>query len=442
MMMFETQGRWLPVKASAWAATAISLSLLLCVPGCNSEPGGSLAVPDSRPNFVQAVGSGLTIPTGDGPEPMGRPVAGSLEIPTPAFSDSLDTRSLQLTRAALVLAGMKEEALRAGARLPESEIWQKHSRQLGRVWKRQDASQFSKIRRWADQELKPMASQVPLVYYPFSGPDFLYVSALFPRAQAYVLTGLEPVGDIIPTDELPDSELADLLPAIGPQLQDILGLTFFRTDDLKKAQENPCIVGILFVFLARTGHEILDAQHVYIDKQAALRPLDPEDQGKIDPRLVRGIRIVFRRKGESVLKVLLYFSADLSNAGLKEKPEYLELLRRWPRFFAFLKATSYLVQYQTFTALRRFLLDRSLAVLQDDSGIALKLYDPAQWSLAFYGHYVGPIDKWAEFFQDDLKDAYLTNPVKPLNFGIGYRFQPSQSCLMLAVRREKDGHAD
>ena len=442
-MMFETQGRWLPVKAAAWAATLFSLLLLLSLPSCKSEGNEYWAIADSGSNIVQAPSAScLAIHTVDGSESMESPAAGSLEIPTPASSDSEDTRSLQLTRAAFILAGMKEEALRAGARLPESEIWQNHSRQLARVWKKQDASQFSRIRKWADRELKPMASEAPLVYYPFSGPDFLYVSALFPRAQAYILTGLEPVGDVIPSDELSDSELADLLPAIGPQLQDILGLTFFRTDDLKKAQESPCIVGILFVFLARTGHEILDARAVYIDKQASLRPLDPEDQGKIDPRLVRGIRIVFRRKEESVSRVLLYFSADLSNVGLQKNPEYLEFLRRWPPPFSFLKATSFLVQYQTFTTLRRFLLDRSLAVLQDDSGMALKLYDPAQWTLTFYGHYVGPIDKWAEFFQDDLKEAYLTKPVKPLNFGIGYRFQPGQSCLMLAVRKEKDGHAD
>ena len=38
------------------------------------------------------------------------------------------------------------------------------------------------------------AAQTATVFYPFSGPDFINVFALYPRAKTYLLIALEPVG--------------------------------------------------------------------------------------------------------------------------------------------------------------------------------------------------------------------------------------------------------
>lgn len=402
-------------KPAFWplaVAALLLLSLPACQPNRQEQPAGQAS--------ARGAGTGAVPVT---------PGAGG-----PAATDSANARARELTRTALVLAGMKEEAYKAGARIPGSDLWWNYGRELDKSWKRLERGQLARLRKWADRELKPQWSQSQVIFYPFGGPDFLYASVFFPRADVYVLTGIETVGDIVPTDGLPDARVDALVTAAALQFQDIGGLTFFRTNDLKQGQDDLGTARLLLIFLARTGHEILDATPVILDKAGKPQDVALGPSGKSNaPPGVPGIRIVFRRKGEADLRNLFYFSQDLSNAGLTQNPGYLEFVRRWPRPITFLKATSYLLQYKTFSAIRRFILDRSVAVLQDDSGIAVKNYDPSRWDLTFYGHYVGPIDMFAEFFQDELKNAYLTPAVKPLDFGIGYRFKPNESCLMLAV---------
>jgi len=395
-----------------------ALILLSALPACKSDhherPAGQASKQNAQP--------------GPAPTPPG---AGG-----PAAAGVGNARALELTRTALVLAGMKEEAYKAGARIPGSDLWWNYGRELDRSWKRLERGQLAKLRKWADRELKPLWPQSQVIFYPFGGPDFLYASVFFPRADVYVLTGIEPVGDIVPTDGLPDARVDALVTAAALQFHDIGGLTFFRTNDLKQDQDNLGTACLLLIFLARTGHEILDATPVILDKAGKPQDVALGPSGKSNaPPGVPGIRILFRRKGDATPRTLFYFAQDLSNAGVAQRPGYLEFVRSWPRPFTFLKATSYLLQYKTFSAIRQFVLDRSVAVLQDDSGIAVKNYDPSRWDLTFYGHYVGPIDMFAEFFQDELKAAYLTPAVKPLDFGIGYRFKPNESCLVLAVEK-------
>ena len=411
-------------KPAFWPLAAAAL-LLLSLPACKSDQSEKLA------GQASARGAGAS------------PAPGTPGVVRPAAADSGAARARELTRTALVLAGMKVEAYKAGARIPGSDLWWNYGRELDRSWKRLERGQLAKLRRWADRELKPLWPQSQVIFYPFGGPDFLYASVFFPRADVYVLTGIEPVGDIVPTDGLPDARIDALVTAAALQFQDIGGLTFFRTNDLKQGQDDLGTARLLLIFLARTGHEILDATPVILDKAGKPQDVALGPSGTSDaPPGVPGIRIVFRRKGEPGQRTLFYFAQDLSNAGLARRPGYLEFVRTGPRPITFLKATSYLLQYKTFSAVRRFILDRSVAVLQDDSGIAVKNYDPSRWGLTFYGHYVGPIDMFAEFFQDELKDAYMTPAVKSLDFGIGYRFKPNESCLILAVEKSPGGSSE
>ena len=56
-----------------------------------------------------------------------------------------------------------------------------------------DKGQLSKIRAWSAANL---STPKPVMFYMFGGPDFLYADAFFPNATTYVLSGLEPVGQI------------------------------------------------------------------------------------------------------------------------------------------------------------------------------------------------------------------------------------------------------
>jgi hypothetical protein len=72
-------------------------------------------------------------------------------------------------------------------------------------------------------------------------------------------------------------------------------------------------------------------------------------------------------------------------------------------------------------------------MVQDDTGIPLAYYDPQKWDLQPFGHYVGPIAVFRGMYQP--KYAALFKNSQPIDFGIGYRWRPNQSNLLLAVKK-------
>ncbi len=79
---------------------------------------------------------------------------------------------------------------------------------------------------------------------------------------------------------------------------------------------------------------------------------------------------------------------------------------------------------------------KSSYLLQDDSGMPVKYFDRSQWNLKFYGSYTAPIDLFSGDYQPDLREIYQNDKnIKPLNFGIGYKFGVNESNLMLAASK-------
>jgi hypothetical protein len=92
-----------------------------------------------------------------------------------------------------------------------------------------------------------------------------------------------------------------------------------------------------------------------------------------------------------------------------------------------------------FSTIREFLLNHSKAIVQDDSGIPVAAFDQAKWALRFFGNYPGPIDLFKQYFQPNLLELYRQSNPAPLGFGIGYRWSPRQSTLIVATPRRSDG---
>jgi hypothetical protein len=150
------------------------------------------------------------------------------------------------------------------------------------------------------------------------------------------------------------------------------------------------------------------------------------------------VKISFLPEGEKEPKTLYYFSVDISDRALDKNPEFLEFVKRYPAPITYLKAASYLLHREkgeaqdTFTQMRKLILTRSSYVLQDDSGVPVRYFDPAKWNRQFYGNYIAPIDLFAVRYQPDLREIYQSkNNVKALGFGVGYKYG-QDSNLMLA----------
>src|SRR6202035_168465 len=98
------------------------------------------------------------------------------------------------------LAGLPPAPGSPLAALAKDPGWAQHARFFDSIFAREDASTLAKVRASAKQTL-PQHHDAML--YMFSGPDFLYATSFFPAASTYVLSGLEPVGDVPQLTSLP-----------------------------------------------------------------------------------------------------------------------------------------------------------------------------------------------------------------------------------------------
>ena len=91
------------------------------------------------------------------------------------------------------LAGLPPAADSPLAALTKDAGWQQHANAFNASFQRVDQEQIAKIRTWSAAHL---TESRPTMFYMFSGPDFLYANAFYPKAKTYVFAGLEPAGEV------------------------------------------------------------------------------------------------------------------------------------------------------------------------------------------------------------------------------------------------------
>ena len=339
-------------------------------------------------------------------------------------------KSNRLTDTAKILAGIKEGANGNFTDLENTNAWQSHHNTLASSWTKLETQQISKVREWTATELKDINASNSAIFYPFSGPDFLYSYSLFPQAKEMVLVGLEPVGSVPDLASLDSSQFNYKLQEVRNSLYAILQFSFFRTNDMKVDLQKQGVLPILYVFMARTNNRILDVNYVGLDEEAKIQPLS---EG-----LIPGVKIAFVPEGEKKPRTLYYFSTDLSNDGITKHPEIVEFVAKLDNPITYLKAASYLMYYDSFSQIKDVILSQSSYLLQDDSGMPLSSFNKNKWDLEFYGNYTTPIALFSNRYQSDLRQVYTSNQdkIKPLEFGIGYQFQVNSSNLMLAKAKD------
>jgi hypothetical protein len=305
--------------------------------------------------------------------------------------------------------------------------WATHAIELDKAWKQLEQRQLAKVRTWAPPVLTSAYEDTGPMYYMFSGPDFLYAHAFFPNASTYILCGVEPVGAIPDVTKVPHPVLASALGNLRKSLDSVLSFSFFITKNMKVDLRSNQLSGtlpVLYVFLARAGCTIESVELVALDKTGAFVP---EGKGTTP-----GAKIVFTGPaGRS--QTLYYFTTDLADWAIKVNPNFIKFCEQQGPGVSLLKAASYLMHSDNFSQVRNYLLTHSKVIVQEDSGIPYRYFAKNKWDIRFYGHYIGPINRFLKHGQLDLqKDANASGP-PPLPFSFGYQWKPSQSAIMVAT---------
>jgi hypothetical protein len=334
---------------------------------------------------------------------------------------------------ALFTAGLNNPGSTLAA-FENQTAWARHAKFFDQNWERFTRGRLAPMREWAAQELK--SAQTATVFYPFSGPDFVNVFALFPRAQTYLLIALEPVGEI---PDFSAGQNQNFFASLQRSLYDLLQLDFFKTNQMKSSIGKSELKGtlpVLMFFLAREQARVLDVQYWVMKPDGSINEspaLGPRDR----PAGIPGVRIVFTSPGSTENQTLYYFQFNLANVSVDRNQQFVDFLKSFGPIATFTKAASYLMFKPHFSAIRQFILDQSLYVLQGDSGIPLRYFDPAGWDFRFYGTYTCPIALFSNCYQADMANIYRKGDIQPLPFGIDYRHRARTSNLMFASKKGK-----
>jgi hypothetical protein len=333
---------------------------------------------------------------------------------------------------AKILAGMPPSADSPLASYTKDGSWQQHAKRFDAAWAALDKRQLSKIKAWSTQYLPP---RKPAVFYFFSGPDFLYADAFYPGADTYVMAALEPVGEIPDLTGMSRGQVEGGIGRIENSLNTVLNYSFFITKKMRGELSGGRFGGtlpILYVFLERSGKTIRDVSLVALDADGNVKPAN-------DPALPknpsRGAKITFSTGADGKPQTLYYFSTDLSNDGAKTSG-FLKFCDTFGLADSFIKSASYLLHADSFSTIRSYIVDHSDVVVEDDSGVPVRFFKPDEWQLMAFGNYVAPLGIFPHTYQPMLHDLYRKRTAA-LDFGIGYRWRPSESNVLLAIRGSK-----
>ena len=333
--------------------------------------------------------------------------------------------------AAQLIAGVSNAAYARSLTDEQKAAWTDYSKTAAADWNRLKRRYVDRISAWRGKYLQK-APAVNSVFYPFSGPDATNPLAFFPDAGDYILVGLEPAGCV-------PSKVEDFTPEYWPALrqgwQTAASMGFFKTENMQRdLAEGPAsgVLPVLLFLIARAGNSVVDVTPAGITPTGAL--IASDDKAATE---TRGLTIHFEDPRQR-LRTLRYFALNLQNRRLDRKPGTTKYLRALPPSGTLVKSASYLMHKRYFSTIRSIILDRSIVVIEDDSGIPYHyFFEPPQWDVRLFGAYDQPIDLFKTGLQEDLKAAYdARTGVEPLDFSIGYKWRQNESNLLLAVRKK------
>lgn len=367
-----------------------------------------------------------------------------------ATTDSVEVKpkartiNRELDDIARYIAGLKiDTGSKLEPALLNNKEWKNYCAVLDKNWERVNNSKISKMKSWVEKELSGLHTKT--LFYPFAGADILNAHILFPHATKYILVGLEPIGTPPDLMEIYKTDSIQLyFNTINRSLSSILNFSFFRTKsmavDFHKEDVNGTIHILLF-FIERTGNSIIDIKPVAVNPAGELVSYSSFAKAQTDSLKNKGVQVDFTG-ADSIEHSVIYFSVNLGNDPFIKNQGFKTFLKKQEADVTYLKSASYLMHKAFFSEIRSTILNNSRAILQDDSGIPWKFFNDSTHTITLYGTYIGTIPLFSTAYQSDLADVYKKDSlkVKPLPFGIGYKYKEGQSNLILGVKLLPEAH--
>lgn len=349
----------------------------------------------------------------------------------PAFNDTLNEM------AAIIAGEWKDGNIYNTT--GNAAVYRSYANTMNKRWHLFDSTRIKVLTEFRNRELDGYTKNSGILFYPFSGPDYLYPGIFFPDSKKIIMLGLEPVGTMPAFNAISPDSLAPYFGKLNTSLYAILNFSFFRTESMKRDLQSGELNGtlhLLLLFMHRTGCRFVAARPLTIDTNGVKQYYPSFEKLNTEKLKTKGIEISFV-DASGIQKELNYLSLDASDYYLKNNVGFRKFIQQQGNFMTYLKGASYLLHKTHFSITRNLILNQSSMVVQDDSGIGIKyfLQDSDKWEFRFYGQYTKPIRKFAGQYQPLLDSMYKLNGATKLDFGLGYNFKDKNSNFMIARLR-------
>ena len=296
------------------------------------------------------------------------------------------------------------------------------------LWKAYETHIGAPMMKWAASEIefKPGGA----VFYPFSGPDFVTVSSLFPNAGRYIMVAMQAGGAPAQLAAMPAPRQQAFQAKFLREWAKFSRLGFFRTDDLNEdLRDKQAYIGtttILMTFAHYMGYEVKDVHTIALDEASG-------EFVRSDQAPWKSVRLVLSKSGRSA--TIDYVSADLSDGYLSQAHSMRAWLQKQSSHPVLLKAASHLLQESYFSVLRDMIVANAPMVVQDETGLNYT-YLEKMGKVQLYGGFLYPHELFNRNKQASLAQAYKSaNDVKPLPFGFSYNKSPERRSIQVVKRQ-------
>jgi len=335
------------------------------------------------------------------------------------------------------IAGMNALQGSPYAKMEGDSVWIKFHKNFDTAWKELSIKRLQPMAKWAAIELATEQNSNRDIFYPLSGPDILHANTFFPNAKQYHLYALEKNGALPDLDHMKKKQLENYLTDVYSSLGDVFTKSYFITRKMMTALTADNVNGtlpLICVFLVRTGHEIINVQYFHLNNDGSEIALDKDSSGIHRNDFVK---VYFKNTKDSSIQIVTYMRCNIQNNYYAKDTALQNYFSKMPSSITYLKSASYILHYKQFTFFKDVVLNKSVVILEDDTGIPYKYLTKDKWAVTLYGVYDKPVSDFSGVFQADLLKAYQDSINKPrkLPFSLGYHWGSNKQNLIKAELR-------